>query len=47
MNDFEKKESQYDFLRYDEKLVPTLFAVIGITLIVLLATVIWQAVVVH
>ena len=47
MNDFEKKESQYYFLRYDEKLVPILFAVIGITLIVLLATVIWQAVVVH
>lgn len=43
----ESKESQYDFLRYDEKLVPTLFVVIGITLIVLLATVIWQAIVIH
>ena len=43
----ESKESQYNFLRYDEKLVPTLFVVIGITLIVLLAVVIWQTVVVR
>lgn len=43
----ESKESQYNFLRYDEKLVPTLFVVIGITLIVLLAVVIWQAVVIR
>ena len=47
MDDFEKKESQYYFLRYDEKLAATLFVVIGITLIVLLAVVIWQAVVVR
>lgn len=43
----ESKESQYNFLRYDEKLVPTLFVVIGITLIVLLAAVIWQTVAVR
>lgn len=47
MDDFEKKESQYNFIRYDEKFAATLFVVIGITLIVLLAAVIWQAVVVH
>lgn len=47
MDDFEKKESQYYFLRYDEKLAATLFVVIGITLIVLLAAVIWQTVVVR
>lgn len=39
MNDFEKKESR--------ALENTLFVVIGIMLIVLLAAVIWQAVVIH
>lgn len=40
MNESKEKESQYVFLRYDEKFAATLFVVIGITLIVLLAAVI-------
>lgn len=47
MNESKEKESQYYFLRYDEKFAATLFVVIGITLIVLLAVVIWQTVVVR
>lgn len=47
MNESKEKESQYYFLRYDEKFAATLFVVIGITLIVLLAAVIWQTVVVR
>lgn len=47
MNELKEKESQYYFLRYDEKFAATLFVVIGITLIVLLAVVIWQTVVVR